>query len=136
MVKTSLENRRFSRYLINSAVAFRIHTICNWKSKHQFCWESNNSVCTDAEFQGISNALNSCGINIRLQQSTMIRWVNSTNGDDVIDNSNLDTGRPSRHSSAISTQVFLGFSGSKSECWDGSRLSKLPLHASHVALPT
>jgi hypothetical protein len=37
---------------------------------------------------------------------------------------------------AISTQVFLGFPGFKSECWDGTRLSKLPLHASHVALPT
>jgi hypothetical protein len=25
---------------------------------------------------------------------------------------------------------------SKSKCWGGSQLSKLPLHASHVALPT
>ena len=25
---------------------------------------------------------------------------------------------------------------STSECWDGSQVSKLPLHASHVALPT
>jgi hypothetical protein len=23
-----------------------------------------------------------------------------------------------------------------SKCWDGSHVSKLPLHASHVALPT
>ena len=37
---------------------------------------------------------------------------------------------------AISTQVFLGFPVSKSKCWDGSQDSKLPLHASHVALPT
>jgi hypothetical protein len=37
---------------------------------------------------------------------------------------------------AISTQVFLGFPGSKSKCWDSTRLSKLPLYASHVALPT
>ena len=35
-----------------------------------------------------------------------------------------------------STQVFLGFAVSKTKCWDGSQDSKLPLHASHVALPT
>ena len=35
-----------------------------------------------------------------------------------------------------STQVFLGFPVSTSECWDGYQVSKLPLHASHVALPT
>ena len=35
---------------------------------------------------------------------------------------------------ATSTQVFLGFPVSISKCWDGSRDSKLPLHASHVAL--
>ena len=33
-----------------------------------------------------------------------------------------------------STQVFLGFPVSISKCWDGSQDSKLPLHASHVAL--
>ena len=43
----------------------------------------------------------------------------------------LDTGF-----SAISTQVFLGFPVPRSKCWDGSQDSKLPLHASHVALPT
>ena len=32
--------------------------------------------------------------------------------------------------------VFLGFPVSISECWDGSRDSKLPLHASHVDLQT
>ena len=32
-----------------------------------------------------------------------------------------------------STQVFLGFPLSTSECWDGSPVSKLLLHASHVA---
>ena len=37
---------------------------------------------------------------------------------------------------AISTQVFLGFPVPKSKCWDGSQDSKLPLSASHVALPT
>jgi len=37
---------------------------------------------------------------------------------------------------AISTQVLLGFPAPKSKCWDGSQDSKLPLHASHVALPT
>ena len=37
---------------------------------------------------------------------------------------------------ATSTQAFRGFSVSKSKCWDGSQDSKLPLHASHVALPT
>jgi len=37
---------------------------------------------------------------------------------------------------AISTQVFLGFPVPKSKCWDDSQDSKLPLHASHVALPT
>jgi hypothetical protein len=37
---------------------------------------------------------------------------------------------------ATSAQVFLGFSVSKSECWDGSQHSKFLLHASHVALPT
>ena len=37
---------------------------------------------------------------------------------------------------ATSTQVFLGFPVSTSECWDGSQISKLLLHASHVALPT
>jgi len=36
----------------------------------------------------------------------------------------------------ISEQVFLGFPVPKSKCWDGSQDSKLPLHASHVALPT
>jgi len=36
----------------------------------------------------------------------------------------------------ISTHVFLGFPVSISKCWDGSQHSKLPLHASHVALPT
>jgi len=35
-----------------------------------------------------------------------------------------------------STQVFLGSPVPKSKCWDGSQDSKLPLHASHVALPT
>ena len=35
---------------------------------------------------------------------------------------------------AISTQVFLGFPVPKSKCWDGSQDSKLPPHASHVAL--
>ena len=35
---------------------------------------------------------------------------------------------------ATSTQAFLGFLASKSECWDGSQDSKLPLDASHVAL--
>jgi len=37
---------------------------------------------------------------------------------------------------AISTQVFLGFPVSISKRSDGSQDSKLPLHASHVALPT
>ena len=37
---------------------------------------------------------------------------------------------------ATSTQVFLGFPVSASECWDGSQVSKSLLHASHVALPT
>ena len=37
---------------------------------------------------------------------------------------------------ATSTQVFLGFPVSISKCWDGAQHSKLPLHASHVALPT
>jgi len=37
---------------------------------------------------------------------------------------------------ATSTQVFLGFPVSICKCWDGSQDSKLPLHASHVALPT
>jgi len=37
---------------------------------------------------------------------------------------------------ATSTQVFLGFPMSISKCWDGSQHPKLPLHASHVALPT
>ena len=37
---------------------------------------------------------------------------------------------------ATSTQGFLGFSVSTNECWDGSQVSKLLLHASHVALPT
>jgi len=37
---------------------------------------------------------------------------------------------------ATSTQVFLGFLVSISKCCDGSQDSKLPLHASHVALPT
>jgi hypothetical protein len=36
---------------------------------------------------------------------------------------------------AISTQVFLVFPLSISKCWDGSQDSKLPLHASHIALP-
>jgi len=36
----------------------------------------------------------------------------------------------------LSTQLFLGFPVPKSKCWDGSQDSKLPLHASHVALPT
>jgi len=36
----------------------------------------------------------------------------------------------------ISTQVFLGFLLPISKYWDGSQDSKLPLHASHVALPT
>ena len=35
-----------------------------------------------------------------------------------------------------STQVFLSFPVSISECWDGSQVSKLLLHASHVALST
>ena len=33
-------------------------------------------------------------------------------------------------------QVFLGFPVSIRKCWNGSQDSKLPLHASHVALPT
>jgi len=37
---------------------------------------------------------------------------------------------------ATSTQYFLGFPVSISKCLDGSQDSKLPLHASHVALPT
>ena len=37
---------------------------------------------------------------------------------------------------AISTLVFLCFPAPKSKCWDDSQDSKLPLHASHVALPT
>ena len=37
---------------------------------------------------------------------------------------------------STSTQVFLGFPVSISKCWDGSQHSKLPLHASHAALPT
>ena len=37
---------------------------------------------------------------------------------------------------ANSTQTFLGIPVSTSECWDGSQVSKLLLHASHVALPT
>jgi hypothetical protein len=36
---------------------------------------------------------------------------------------------------AILTQVSLGFPVSISKCSDGSQDSKLPLHASHVALP-
>ena len=30
----------------------------------------------------------------------------------------------------------LGFPVTTNECWDGSQVSKLLLHASHVALPT
>ena len=37
--------------------------------------------------------------------------------------------RPLRHR-------FFGFPVSISKCWEGSQDSKLPLHASHVALPT
>jgi len=37
---------------------------------------------------------------------------------------------------ATSTQGFLGFPVSVSECSDGSPVSRLLLHASHVALPT
>ena len=37
---------------------------------------------------------------------------------------------------ATSTQVFLGFPVPVSKCSDGSQHSKLPLHASHVALRT
>jgi multisubunit Na+/H+ antiporter MnhG subunit len=37
---------------------------------------------------------------------------------------------------ATSTQVFLGFPLSTSECPDGSHVSKLLLHACHVALLT
>jgi len=37
---------------------------------------------------------------------------------------------------ATSTHVFLGFPVSISKCWDGSQHSKMPLHASRVALPT
>ena len=37
---------------------------------------------------------------------------------------------------ATSTQVFLSFPLSISKWWDGSQHSKLPLHASHVALQT
>jgi len=37
---------------------------------------------------------------------------------------------------ATTTQVFLDFPVSISKCWDGSQDSKLPLHASHVVLPT
>jgi hypothetical protein len=37
---------------------------------------------------------------------------------------------------ATSAQVFLGFPVSISKCSDGSQHSKLPLHASHVALQT
>ena len=37
---------------------------------------------------------------------------------------------------ATSTQVFLVFLGPRRKCWHGSHFSsKLPLHASHVALP-
>ena len=37
---------------------------------------------------------------------------------------------------ATSTQVFLVFLGPRRKCWDGSHFSsKLPLDASHVALP-
>ena len=36
----------------------------------------------------------------------------------------------------LDTRFFLGFPVSISKCWDGSQHSKLPLHASHVALPT
>ena len=36
---------------------------------------------------------------------------------------------------ATSTQVFLGFPLYISKCCDGSQDSRLPLHASHVALP-
>jgi len=36
---------------------------------------------------------------------------------------------------ATSTQVFLGFPVSTSECLDGSQHSKLLPHAYHVALP-
>jgi len=44
---------------------------------------------------------------------------------------------PSNWFGAISTQVFLVFLGPRRKCWDGSHFSsKLPLHASHVALPT
>jgi hypothetical protein len=41
----------------------------------------------------------------------------------------------------LSNLIFLppacspGFPVSNSKCWDGSQNSKLPLHASHVALP-
>ena len=37
---------------------------------------------------------------------------------------------------AFGTQVFLGFPVPNSKCCDGSQHSKLPLHASHVALQT
>ena len=43
---------------------------------------------------------------------------------------------PECPATATSTQVFLGFPLSTSECCDGSQVSKLLLHASHVALPT
>jgi hypothetical protein len=35
----------------------------------------------------------------------------------------------------LGTGFFLGFPVSNSKCSDGSQNSKLPLHASHVALP-
>jgi len=43
---------------------------------------------------------------------------------------------PEGPATATSTQVFLGFPVFTSECWDGSPVSKLLLHASHLALPT
>ena len=40
------------------------------------------------------------------------------------------------HATGHLDKGFLGFRVPKSKCWDGSQNSKLPLHASHVALPT
>ena len=72
----------------------------------------------------IANAIQSCEISVRYvaAKETVDCWLEV---------STRKVPRP-----AISAQGFLGFPMPISKCWDGSQDSKLPLHASHVALPT
>jgi hypothetical protein len=129
--------------LVSSAETCRTKSICygNW---HCHCRKVTEqvelwkiAVPSPPLYEGICTAflwnteILQCNVHKQTNKILYFTWQHKFKASKVVQHFTRKVLRP-----ASSTQVFLGFPGSKSKCRGGSQLSRLWLHASHVALPT